>query len=382
MPRQKSPKPAQATTPEGAAVSVENVEVEAFDPAQVRPWRFHNRAGSGMDDVSLDDLAASIARDGQQQLGLARRLPRGDSHVVEAIFGVRRLEACRRSGELWRAEVKDADFTDAQCAALMHGENAWSEGVSPLENAVQWKAMIDEGVFESQTALAVELGCHRNTVSRGVRTVTALFAEDWLARLVRPVMHQFTGRSAERLAQAYANGTRRRAARRRADALDPGQVPADGLCDALFAERKARVPWTTVFVRRRGRAGGGVTMAKIERNDAGAWSVTVRPHEQSAAEMAELAEQVNAIVGTETAPAAGVILGRRLAGLLTPEEAKSSERAWLEGMLWASARNAGLDWDRWQSAAAAEILRTQPGGWERAVARAVGGRDADATGAS
>ena len=127
------------------------------------------------------------------------------------------------------------------------------------------------------------------------------------------------------------------------------------------------------FVRRRGRAGGGVTMAKIERNDAGAWSVTVRPHEQSPAEMAELAEQVNAIVGTETAPAAGVILGRRLAGLLTPEEAKSSERAWLEGMLWASARNAGLDWDRWQSAAAAEILRTQPGGWERAVARVVAG---------
>lgn len=382
MPRQKTPKPARTTRPNGAAVSVETVAVEAFDPALVRPWRFHNRAGSGMDDASLDDLAASIKRDGQQQLGLARRLPPGDSHAVEAVFGVRRLAACRRAGVRWRAEVKDADFSDAQCAALMHGENAWSEGVSPLENAVQWKAMIDEGVFESQTALAVELGCHRNTVSRGVRTVTALLAEDWLARLVRPVMHEFTGRSAERLAQAYADGTRRRAAMRRADALDPGQVPADGLCDALFAERKARVPWTTVFVRRRGRAGGGVTMAKIERNDAGAWSVTVRPHEQSPAEMAELAEQVNAIVGTETAAAAGVILGRRLAGLLTAEEAKSSERAWLEGMLWASAQSAGLDWDRWQSAAAAEILRTQPGGWEHAVARAVGGRKADSSGAT
>ena len=316
MPRQKTPKPARPSTPSGAAVSIETVAVEAFDPLQVRPWRYHNRASSGMDEASLDDLAASIARDGQQQLGLARRLPRGDSHAVEAIFGVRRLEACRRAGELWRAEVKDAAFTDAHCATLMHGENAWSEGVSPLENAVQWKAMIDEGVFESQTALAVELGCHRNTVSRGVRTVTALFAEDWLARLVRPVMHQFTGRSAERLAQAYADGTRREAARRRADALDPGQVAADGLCDALFAERKPTVPWTTVFVRRRGRAGGGVTMAKIERSDAGGWSITVRPHAQSPAEMAELAEQVNAIVGTETAPAAGVILGRRLAGLL------------------------------------------------------------------
>ena len=364
-----------------ATGSVENVQVEGFDPAQVRPWRFHNRAGSGMDDAALADLSASIARDGQQQLGLARRLPPGDTHAVEAIFGVRRLEACRRAGELWRAEVKEADFSDAQCAALMHGENAWSEGVSPLENAIQWKAMIDAGVFDSQSALAVELGCHRNTVSRGVRTAAALFAEEWLARLVRPVMHQFTGRSAERLAHAYADGARRQAARRRAEALEPGEVAADSLYDALFAERKPPVPWKTVFVRRRGNAGGGVTMAKIERNDAGAWSVTVRPHEQSPAEMAELAEQVTALVGRETAAAAGVILGRRLSTLLSAEEARESDRSWLEGCLWAAARDAGLEWDRWQSAAAAEILRKQPDGWERAVVRAVGGRDGDPGGA-
>ena len=46
----------------------------------------------------------------------------------------------------WRAEVRDASFSDAQCAALMHGENEWTAGVSPLENAVQWKAMVDAGV--------------------------------------------------------------------------------------------------------------------------------------------------------------------------------------------------------------------------------------------
>ena len=108
----------------------EVLHVEAFEPEQVRPWRFHNRRGSGMEEESLEALALSIRRDGQQQLGLARRLTPGDTHLVEAIFGVRRLEACRRAGVPWRAEVREASFSDAECASLMHGENEWTEGVS------------------------------------------------------------------------------------------------------------------------------------------------------------------------------------------------------------------------------------------------------------
>lgn len=75
----------------------ERGHIEAIEPAAVRLWRYHNRAGAGMDDPSLDDLANSIRRDGQQQPGLARRLPPGDTHLVEVIFGGRRLEACRRA---------------------------------------------------------------------------------------------------------------------------------------------------------------------------------------------------------------------------------------------------------------------------------------------
>ena len=202
--------------------ATEVVHVEALEAADVRPWRFHNRAGSGMDDASLDALAASIRRDGQQQLGLARRLPPGDAHKVEVILGVRRLEACRRAGVPWRAEVREAGFSDSQCAALMHGENEWTEGVSYLENALQWKAMLDAGVFESQSALAEELGCHRARVSRALKTASVLFGEPWIERLVRPVMHEFAGRAADRLAEACADGRRRAKAIPRAERLDPG----------------------------------------------------------------------------------------------------------------------------------------------------------------
>ncbi len=357
--------------------ATEVVHVEAFEPSDVRPWRFHNRAGSGMDDASLDALAASIRRDGQQQLGLARRLPAGDGHKVEVIFGVRRLEACRRAGVPWRAEVREAAFADSQCAALMHGENEWTAGVSYLENALQWRAMLDAGVFESQSALAEELGCHRAWVSRALKTASVLLGEAWIERLVRPVMHEFAGRAADRLAAACADETRRPKAIPRAERLDPGDVAADGLYQRLFAEADRPARREPVFVRWKGRAGSGVVAARIDRDEAGNWSVKVRAHEQSPAQQAELAEQVEAVLAAETETAAGIRLGRRLAATLTPEDARDSDRAWLEGCIWSAARASGLEWDRWRCAAVAEVLRVQPHGWELAVVHAIGGSGSD-----
>ncbi len=147
------------------------MQVEVFDPAEVRPWRFHTRGASGMDEAALAGLASSIGREGQQQLGLARRLPPGDSHAVEAIFGVRRLEACRRAGVGWQAEVREASMSDAECAVLLYCTNAWTEGLSTVENGLQWRGMLGAGVFESESALAAALGCSLETVLRAIRTV-------------------------------------------------------------------------------------------------------------------------------------------------------------------------------------------------------------------
>ena len=377
---QSPPTSAPSAPAGGRGDTDELVRVEAFEPSQVRPWRFHNRRGSGMDDSSLDDLALSIRRDGQQQLGLARRLPPGDTHLVEAVFGVRRLEACRRAGVPWRAEVREAPFGDAHCAALMHGENEWTAGVSPLENALQWKAMLDAGVFKNQSALADDIGCHRARVSRALRCATVLFGDTWIERLVHPVMHEFSGRAAERLAEALAEPAARDIARRRAEKLVPGEVAAAELYNALCGRDRAEDAHLTVFERHRDPSGKGPVTALIERDREGGWLVRVRPHAQTPAERAELAEQVEALLAVESAPAAGVRLGRRLAALLSADSAKGADRAWLEGCVWTAARSSGLDWDRWRCAAAADVLRNQPDGWETAVARAVGDPSAGAAG--
>ena len=372
--------PSRPPSPKANKGSGEVLTIEAFEPDQVRPWRFHNRRGSGMNEGSLAGLARSIRRDGQQQPGLARRLKPGDTHLVEAIFGVRRLEACRRAGVMWHAEVHDASISDAQCAAFMHGENEWTFGVSPLENALQWKAMLDAQVFKNQSALADAIGCHRGRVSRAVRNATVLFGEGWLERLVRPNMHEFSGRSADRLAEALSDPELRVVAKRRAQRLDPGPMSPNQIYNALCGGNVSENDRETLFLRHKGGAATGPVAARIERETDGGWLVRVRPHDQTPAQLAELAEQVEALLAVETAPAAGVRFGRRLVALLSPKDAKDAPRSWLEGCIWTAARWSGLDWDRWQCSAAADVLRNQPTGWESAVARAAGGKDADPSG--
>ena len=140
----------------------------------------------------------------------------------------------------------------------------------------------------------------------------------------------------------------------------------------LFREPREEVSRETVFVRRKGRAGGGVVAAKIERDRAGSFWIRARAHEQTPAELAELAEQIEAILASEMGSASGVRLGRRLVASLSPKQAREADRAWLEGCVWSAARASGLEWDRLKCAAVAEILSTQREGWERAVVRAVG----------
>ena len=123
----------------------------------------------------------------------------------------------------------------------------------------RWKAMLDAGVFPSQSELANDLGCHRARNSRGVRAATTLLGEEGLAGLVLPAMHEFTGRSAFRLADALENPARRHRAQARAEDLEAGTVPAHLPHDALLGDTSERPARDIVFLRRKGRSGYGET---------------------------------------------------------------------------------------------------------------------------
>ena len=84
------------------------------------------------------------------------------------------------------------------------------------------------------------------------------------------------------------------------------------------------------------------------------------------------------MLAAETATGGVVRLGSRIVVTLTPEDAKDSDRAWLEGAFGQRPEASGLEWDRWRCAAVAEVVRTQREDWELAVVRGswrIGGQD-------
>ena len=140
-------------------------------------------------------------------------------------------------------------------------------------------------------------------------------------------------------------------------------MPAASLYSLLIGGEGDETGRETLFMRRKGRAGGGVVAAKIQRDGGGGFYVNVRPHEQTPAELAELAEQIEALLALETVDASGVRLGRRLANYLTPDDAKHATITWLEGCVWAAARASGLEWDHWRCADSARAGRRRLSTW-------------------
>ena len=55
-------------------VTQETLQVEAFEPDQVRPWRFHDRRGSGMDD-EMFGMASAVEIAGVAGAMVTSRLP-------------------------------------------------------------------------------------------------------------------------------------------------------------------------------------------------------------------------------------------------------------------------------------------------------------------
>ena len=67
----------------------------SVDPFCCRMWRLHDRAEEYVTEESCRHEIDSFLKHGQLVPVVGRRLPAGDSHEVELIFGARRLFVAR-----------------------------------------------------------------------------------------------------------------------------------------------------------------------------------------------------------------------------------------------------------------------------------------------
>ena len=130
--------------------------------SEIEPNRSQPR--KDCDENSLSDLAQSISQHGLLQPLLVRPLPIGGYQIVA---GERRYRACRMAG-LTEVPVTIRELSDTETMELALIENLQREDLSPIEEALGYKALIDEHGF-SQEEVATSVGKSRPAIANSLR---------------------------------------------------------------------------------------------------------------------------------------------------------------------------------------------------------------------
>ena len=154
------------------APELERENIFAVDPKRVRPWKYHNRTEAWYTRERCQDLVDSIAKDGQQEPAVARRLKGDPNFDYELIYGMRRRFACELLGKKLKLRVVETD--DAHAAVLMHIENADRQDITPMERALSFQTQIEAKVFATQDALAEAIGLSKGQVAKMLKAAAVL----------------------------------------------------------------------------------------------------------------------------------------------------------------------------------------------------------------
>ena len=130
--------------------------------SEIEPNRSQPR--KDFDENSLSDLAQSISQHGLLQPLLVRPLPIGGYQIVA---GERRYRACRMAG-LTEVPVTIRELSDTETMELALIENLQREDLSPIEETLGYKALIDEHGF-SQEEVATSVGKSRPAIANSLR---------------------------------------------------------------------------------------------------------------------------------------------------------------------------------------------------------------------
>ncbi|GEM49492.1 putative chromosome 1-partitioning protein ParB [Deinococcus cellulosilyticus NBRC 106333 = KACC 11606] len=134
-------------------MQIDQIQQAAYQPRQV------------FDPEALAELAASIKEKGVLQPLLVRKV--GEKH--ELIAGERRWRAARLAG-LTEVPVILKNFDDLEALEIAIIENLQREDLNPVEEAVAYQKLLEQGV--SQEGIARALGKGRSTVANALRLLT------------------------------------------------------------------------------------------------------------------------------------------------------------------------------------------------------------------
>lgn len=133
------------------------LKISEIEPNRTQPRK-------EFDEKALSELAESISQHGLLQPLLVRPLPMGGYQIVA---GERRYRACRMAG-LTEVPVTIRELSDSETMEIALIENLQREDLTAIEEALGYKALIDEYGF-SQEEIATSVGKSRPAIANSLR---------------------------------------------------------------------------------------------------------------------------------------------------------------------------------------------------------------------
>ena len=156
-------RPAEEASPDAGNAASDGYVVRSIPIAHVKD---HPRnARQVYDPARIDEMATSIARDGQRVPAVVMPDPAepGSYLLIEGRYRKRALQSLGRSA-LLASIVEPLSDLEAYRLSLLLNEERNDQTI--LDNALSWKAMLDDGTYRSQDHIAEHLNIKQGTVSK------------------------------------------------------------------------------------------------------------------------------------------------------------------------------------------------------------------------
>lgn len=148
-----------AALPSGARL--DNVPLDQIDPNPFNARKIYK-------PERVKELSASIAAHGQEIPGIATR--RAGRYVLAA--GHYRLKALQVVGARTMALMVHEGLDDKDLYAYSYRENAEREAQTTLDNALSWRELLTQKVYENETAIAEATGQSLANVNKTMRALS------------------------------------------------------------------------------------------------------------------------------------------------------------------------------------------------------------------
>lgn len=149
----------------GASESKGGIIVKLIDPNRVRHSELADRSSKAFTGPVFDEFCELIrSTNGNEVAGAVRPITGDPDYDFDIIFGHRRHAACKRTGKMFKAEIKTVD--DGDLLNLMMIENKGHLPLSAFERGLSYARALERGLFVSGRALSQQLNIKHAVMQR------------------------------------------------------------------------------------------------------------------------------------------------------------------------------------------------------------------------